>query len=92
MRQEELCAITWADLDAAKRMVTVRDRKDPRQKAGNDQRVPLLDITGYDATPADLLERPRVGPGLRLHETLQVMGIVIPAALVIGSHHLDADT
>ena len=49
LRQEEICAIAWLDLDAADRTVTVRDRKDPRQKAGNDQRVPLLDVTGYDA-------------------------------------------
>ena len=31
-----------ADVDEAKRLVLVRDRKDPRQKAGNDQWVPLL--------------------------------------------------
>jgi integrase len=29
--------------------VTVRDRKDPRNKDGNDQRVPLVDLNGYDA-------------------------------------------
>lgn len=32
-----------------KRIVIVRDRKDPREKIGNDQKVPLLNATGYDA-------------------------------------------
>ena len=32
-----------------RRIVTVRDRKDPRQKDGNHQKVPLVDLTGYDA-------------------------------------------
>ncbi len=49
MRQEELTRIRWADIDAVNRTVVVRDRKDPRQKAGNDQRVPLLNTTGFDA-------------------------------------------
>ena len=49
MRLEEICSITWADLDVANKLVTVRDRKDPRHKDGNDQKVPLLSLTGYDA-------------------------------------------
>jgi integrase len=49
MRIEEICRIRWADLDDRKRTVIVRDRKDPRNKEGNHQRVPLLDATGYDA-------------------------------------------
>lgn len=36
-------------MDASNRTVIVRDRKDPRHKTGNDQKVPLLDVTGYDA-------------------------------------------
>jgi integrase len=49
MRIEEICRIRWTDLDDRKRTVIVRDRKDPRNKEGNHQRVPLLDATGYDA-------------------------------------------
>jgi len=30
-------------------MLLIRDRKDPRRKNGNDQRIPLLDVSGYDA-------------------------------------------
>ena len=37
------------DFDSKKRMLLVRDRKDPRRKSGNTQRIPLLDATGYDA-------------------------------------------
>ncbi|MDB2438082.1 tyrosine-type recombinase/integrase [Hellea sp.] len=39
MRQSEICRITWEDVDARTRCVTVRDRKDPRHKHGNHQRV-----------------------------------------------------
>lgn len=42
MRRGEIVGLLWADVDAAKRLVLVRDRKDPRQKVGNDQWVPLL--------------------------------------------------
>jgi integrase len=42
MRQGEIERLQWADVDKAKRLVLVRDRKDPRNKKGNDQWVPLL--------------------------------------------------
>ncbi|MDB5495406.1 MAG: integrase family protein [Phenylobacterium sp.] len=49
MRQEEICRVTWNDLNPRTRMLTIRDRKDPRAKTGNDQRIPLLAVSGYDA-------------------------------------------
>lgn len=42
LRRGELLRIRWADLDEVRRVVLVRDRKDPRRKAGNDQWVPLV--------------------------------------------------
>ena len=30
-------------------MLTIRDRKDPREKKGNDQRIPLPAVSGFDA-------------------------------------------
>jgi integrase len=42
MRRGEIERLLWADVDEKKRLVLVRDRKDPRQKKGNDQWVPLL--------------------------------------------------
>jgi integrase len=42
MRRSEVARIAWQDLDHDKKMVLIRDRKDPRQKVGNDQWVPLL--------------------------------------------------
>ncbi len=42
MRRGEVCQLRWSDLDRVKRLILVRDRKDPRRKAGNDQWVPLL--------------------------------------------------
>lgn len=49
MRQEEICRITWDDVDLNTKVVTIKDRKDPRKKDGNHQKVPLLNLTGYDA-------------------------------------------
>jgi integrase len=42
MRQDEICSIQLEDMDAIKRTVIIRDRKDPRKKEGNNQTVPLL--------------------------------------------------
>lgn len=39
MRLGEICAILWDDLDGAS--ILIRDRKDPKRKSGNHQRVPL---------------------------------------------------
>ena len=49
MRQEEICKVTWSDLNLRTKMLLIRDRKDPREKKGNDQRIPLLKVSGYDA-------------------------------------------
>lgn len=42
MLRGEIVQLRWDDIDAAKRLILVRDRKDPRKKQGNDQWVPLL--------------------------------------------------
>lgn len=42
LRRAEVFLIRWADLDEGKRLILVRDRKDPRRKAGNDQWIPVL--------------------------------------------------
>lgn len=42
MRQDEICRVTWSDVDSQSKMLTIRDRKDPRNKSGNNQRIPLL--------------------------------------------------
>lgn len=42
MRQDEICRIEIEDIDHIGRTVVIRDRKDPREKKGNDQTVPLL--------------------------------------------------
>ena len=49
MRQDEIARVEWRDFDASSRMLVIRNRKDPRKKKGNDQRIPLLDVSGYDA-------------------------------------------
>lgn len=57
MRESEITNITWKDLDKRRRTVLVRDRKDPRDKDGNDQIVPLTNLSGYDAW--ELIEEQR---------------------------------
>ncbi len=57
MRQEEIFKVVWDDYAARTRMLTIRDRKDPREKAGNDQRIPLLSVSGFD--PVALIEDQR---------------------------------
>ena len=42
MRLDEICRVEWSDLDVDRRMLMIRDRKDPRNKTGNDQRIPAL--------------------------------------------------
>ena len=42
MRRGEIVRMQWVDVDPKARMLTIRDRKDPRRKTGNDERIPLL--------------------------------------------------
>ncbi len=49
MHQEEICRVTWSDLNTRNKMLTIRDRKDPREKKSNDQRIPQMAVSGFDA-------------------------------------------
>ena len=42
MRLSEITRIKWVDLDTDRKVIKIRDRKDPRKKSGNHQDVPLL--------------------------------------------------
>ena len=42
MRRGEITRLRWADVDEAKKLVLVRDRKHPRRKVGNNEWIPLL--------------------------------------------------
>jgi integrase len=42
MRQGEICSLEIGDIDREKKTVIIRDRKDPKNKHGNHQTVPLL--------------------------------------------------
>ncbi|CAK2479345.1 site-specific integrase [Vibrio splendidus] len=42
MRIGEVCKLRWEDLNQEHKTILVRDRKDPRKKAGNHMIVPLL--------------------------------------------------
>lgn len=49
MRQEEITRILVEDFDQAGPTVLIRQRKHPREKATNNQKVPLVADTGFDA-------------------------------------------
>lgn len=61
MRQEEICRVEWRDLNIRTRTLLIRDRKDPQEKIGNDQAIPLLAVSGYDAWK--IIERRRQDAG-----------------------------
>lgn len=42
LRSNEVTRIKWEDLDRKKRLITIRNRKHPRQRIGNDSTIPLL--------------------------------------------------
>lgn len=42
MRRGEIVRLEWCGLDNEKKLVLIKNRKDPRKKAGNDQWVPLM--------------------------------------------------
>jgi integrase len=48
MRLDEICRVDWGDANERTRILLIRDRKDPRNKQGNDQRIPLFGPSGYD--------------------------------------------
>jgi integrase len=41
-RRGEFCTVRWENIDSDKKLLLIKDRKDPRKKKGNDQWIPLL--------------------------------------------------
>ena len=62
MRRGEIVRILWSDVDHDKKMVLIRDRKDPRAKIGNDQWVPLLGRAWDLAMSQSKKDDPRIFP------------------------------
>jgi integrase len=60
MRISEICRLQWKDLNERDRTIIIRDRKHPQDRLGNDQLVPLLNVTGFDAF-AIVQRQPRGG-------------------------------
>lgn len=61
MRRSEVTRILWADVDDKKKLVMIRDRKDPRQKVGNDQWIPMLN-GAWELLQAQPKTGPRIFP------------------------------
>ena len=49
MRQDEICRILIEDFNPTSSTQLIRERKHPREKASNNQVIPLVADTGYDA-------------------------------------------
>ncbi len=49
LRQDEISSVLWEDFNATQATLRVRQRKHPRQKNTNDQIIPLVADTGFDA-------------------------------------------
>jgi integrase len=89
MRISEVCRITWADLDKKARTVTIRDRKHPQDRIGNDQTVPLLNATGHDAFKI-AARQPQHGPRVFPYNSRTVSAYFTEAvkALKLNDLHL----
>lgn len=62
MRQEEITRLLWDDFSPDVPYVIIRQRKHPRDKATNDQTVPLVADTGYDAVALIKQQAARTSP------------------------------
>jgi len=62
MRQEEITRILWDDFNPAGPSVLIRQRKHPREKKTNNQIVPLVADTGYDAVALIREQAERASP------------------------------
>lgn len=83
MRISEVTRLRWADLNETDRTIIVRDRKHPSDKIGNDQTVPLLDATGFDAF-AIVKRQPRIGPRIFPYNARTISAYTTRAAAVLG--------
>lgn len=89
MRQDEICRVTWSDFDAKGKMLLIRDRKDPRRKYGNDQLIPLVDLSGYD--PIELIEQQRAYRSNFDDRIFPFNGRSVSAAFTRATSALDID-
>jgi integrase len=83
MRISEVCRLEWRDLNETARTILVRDRKHPRDRLGNDQMVPLLDATGFDAL-AIIRRQPKRGPRIFPYSASTVSTYVTAAVAATG--------
>ena len=93
MRLSEILALRWDDLDEAASMILIRDRKHPRAKRGNNQRVPLLDGLfrpgGDFVNPVELiLRQPDRGPLIFPFKPNSVSAAFIRACAALGIRDL----
>lgn len=61
LRQDEISRVLWEDFNAAQSTLRVRQRKHPRQKKTNDQIIPLVADTGFDAVAIAIEQGDRTG-------------------------------
>lgn len=70
MRSSEISRLRWDDLHEADKTILIRDRKDPNEKIGNDQTVPVL------ANAMEIiLRQPRTGELIFPHNSKTISSI-----------------
>lgn len=87
MRRGEIAGLRWDDLNADDRIILVRDRKDPRQKIGNNQFVPLL-AGSFDI----IMRQPRIDElifPIRGKQITKVFHDACVALEIVGLHFHD---
>ena len=61
MRQDEICRVSFDDFNPTQATLLIRQRKHPRQKAANDQVIPLVADAGYDPVALIAEQEQRLG-------------------------------
>jgi integrase len=89
MRQDEICRVTWNDYNPRARTLLIRDRKDPRSKYGNDQPIPLVDLSGYD--PIELIEEQRAFRSNESNRIFAYNGKSVGAAFYRAANDLEIE-
>lgn len=87
MRISEVCRLQWKDLDADAKTILVRDRKHPTERIGNNQLVPLLAATGFDAMEI-VARQPRKEPRIFPYNHRTVSAYFTDAVKDIGLEDL----
>ena len=79
LRRGEIVQLQWEDIDRPRRVILVRDRKDPKRKVGNNQWIPLLG-DAFDI----IMRQPKDGPTIFPYNPVSVSKAFLRACRLAG--------